>query len=288
VIAAVAIGDACPVITTTSREEMEKRLGSILLSGDQLVSLDNCTHDLAGELLCQVAERPVVKIRVLGQSQMPRCECRTTVFATGNNIALKGDMVRRGLVCNLDALAERPELRTFERDAIDLALDRRADYVAAALTVIRGYLAAGEPPVCGPIGSYAAWSRLVRSPLVWLGQPDPIKSMETAREDDPELADIREFFGLWQAYLDLDTDYTTARVIEVACAPPAPNDYNPPFFREFLLRVAANWKDRATVVPKRLGWWLRSISGRTVDEHRLIMSRLNKAQACFRLSKVQK
>jgi hypothetical protein len=49
---------------------MEKRLGAILLGGDQLVSLDNCTHDLGGELLCQLVERPVVKIRVLGLSAL--------------------------------------------------------------------------------------------------------------------------------------------------------------------------------------------------------------------------
>jgi hypothetical protein len=287
VIAAVAIGDPCPAITTTSTEEMEKRLGAILLGGDQLVSLDNCTHDLGGELLCQVVERPVVKIRVLGLSAMPRCDCRITILGTGNNIALKGDMVRRGLICNLDALSERPELRSFERDTIGLAMDNRDRYVAAALTIIRGYLAAGEPPVCGPIGSYAGWSRMVRAPLVWLGQPDPIVSMETAREEDPELANIREFFDLWLAYLDLDQDYTTAQIIETACAPPAPNDYNPPAFREFLLRVAASRKDNETVSADRLGWWLRRISGRVVNRHRLVMGRLNQARVCFRLLKAE-
>src|SRR5262249_32209665 len=111
VIAAVAIGDICPVITLGgNKEEAEKRLGAILLSGDQLVSLDNCTDDLSGVLLNQFVERSAVKVRVLGQSQMPRCECRTAVFATGNNIGIAADMARRGAICNLDALSERPEL----------------------------------------------------------------------------------------------------------------------------------------------------------------------------------
>jgi hypothetical protein len=199
-----------------------------------------------------------------------------------------GDMVRRGLVCNLDALSERPELRSFKRDTAGLAMNERARYVAAVLTIIRGYLAAGEPSVCGPFGSYAAWSRMVRSPLVWLGQPDPITSMDAAREEDPELSNIREFFELWLAYLDLDTDFTTARIIEIACAPPEPNDYNPPTFKEFLQRIAPSRRDGGTVAPERLGWWLRNISGRVVDEHRLIMSRLNKARVCFRLSSLRK
>ena len=115
-IAMIATGRLCPVITASkSAEETEKRIGSVLLSGTPIVSLDNCTHDLGGELLCQLTERPVVKIRILGRSEMPDCECRTAVFATGNNITFKGDMVRRGLVCNLEALTERPELREFQK-----------------------------------------------------------------------------------------------------------------------------------------------------------------------------
>ena len=62
-IATIATGRLCPVITASkSAEETEKRIGTLLLSGTPIVSLDNCTHDLGGELLCQLTERPVVKI----------------------------------------------------------------------------------------------------------------------------------------------------------------------------------------------------------------------------------
>ena len=54
--------------------------------------------------------------------------------------------MRRGLVCNLEALDERPELREFQRDALERAAANRGAYVAAALTIIRAYLAAGTPP----------------------------------------------------------------------------------------------------------------------------------------------
>src|SRR5262245_31366570 len=89
----VATGQFCPVITAAKNiEETEKRLGSILLGAIPIFSLDNCTYDLEGELLCQLTERPVVNVRVLGRSEMPSCECRATVFATGNNIMFRGDM----------------------------------------------------------------------------------------------------------------------------------------------------------------------------------------------------
>jgi putative DNA primase/helicase len=267
VIAMIADGRLCPVITASkSAEETEKRLGSVLLSGVPIVSLDNCTHDLGGELLCQITERPVVKIRILGRSEMPSCECHTALFATGNNITFKGDMVRRGLVCKLEALEERPELRSFKCDALEIAAANRGSYVAAALTIVRAYFTTGMPRVCGPLGSYGAWSRMVRSPLVWLGEPDPIKSMDELRDDDYELANIREFFEVWLAYsLDLGKDYTTAQIVEAACPPHTPNNYAPQAFKQLLLRVAAAKDPADAISAERLGWWLRKITGRIVS-----------------------
>jgi putative DNA primase/helicase len=241
-------------------------------------------HDLGGELLCQLTERPVVKVRILGRSEMPECECRTAVFATGNNISFKGDMVRRGLLCNLEALEERPELHAFKRDVLEYVAVNRGVYVAAALTIVRAYLTAGAPQVCGPFGSYSAWSTTVRSPLVWLGEPDPIASMEAVRDEDPELSDTREFFGLWLDYeLDLDTLYTTSRIIEIACAARLPNDFNPRLFEQFLLRVAGD--KGGGVSAQRLGMWLRRICGRVVAGHRLILGRKGNV-AAFKLKKV--
>jgi putative DNA primase/helicase len=53
VIAMIATGRLSPVITASrSSEETEKRIGAVLLSGSPIVSLDNVTHDLGGELPC--------------------------------------------------------------------------------------------------------------------------------------------------------------------------------------------------------------------------------------------
>jgi hypothetical protein len=281
VIAMVATGQFCPVITAAkSVEETEKRLGSVLLGAIPIFSLDNCTYDLEGELLCQLTERPVVNVRVLGRSEMPSCECRATVFATGNNITFRGDMVRRGLVCNLEALDERPELRVFQNDALEVAADNRGAYVAAALTIARAYLAAGAPPVCGPFGSYAAWSRMV--PLIWLDEPDPIISMEGIRGEDVVLNSIREFVSLWLDYgLGLNTPYLTADLIEEACIA-SPNYWGPMSFKQFLLRVAASKGDSGVISADRLGHWLRKISGRIVR-----VTDAQGAQRKYRLVRVQ-
>jgi hypothetical protein len=224
---------------------------------------------------------------------MPECESHTAVFATGNNITFKRDMLRRGLTCKLEALDERPELRVFKRDALEVAAANRGAYVAAGLTIVRAYFTAGTPSVCGPLASYAAWAKMVRSPLVWLGEPDPCLVMDETRAEDWELATIREFFELWLAYdLGLDTEYTTADIMEVACRPPAPNNYAPQSFKHLLLRVARAKNTPDTVSADRLGWWLRRISGRVISivdgdgkkhQYRLIRQRPGMRHRCFRL-----
>jgi hypothetical protein len=297
VIAMVATGQLCPVIAIAgSREETEKRLGSVLLDGLPIVSLDNCTADLNGTLLNQFTERPVVKIRILGRSEMPPCESHTAVFATGNNIGFTADMVRRGLVCNLEALDERPELREFGSDALEVAAADRGVYVAAGLTIVRAYLVAGAPRVCGPLGSYSIWTRMVRSPLIWLGEPDPVASMEGSRDEDEELGNIREFFVLWLDHgLALNTPYLTADIIEEACITPPPSYYGPQPFKQLLLRIAASKADPNTVSAERLGRWLRKISGRIVSlldaqgalhKYRLVKEQTKTARARFRLLEV--
>jgi len=229
----------------------------------------------------------VIKVRILGRSEMPECESHTAVFATGNNVTFNGDMVRRGLVCNLEALVERPELREFKKDPLDHAASHRGTYVAAVLTIIRAYLEAGAPQVCGPFGSYAAWSRMARSPLVWLGEPDPIASMDAARGEDSVLAEIRELFGFWIDYsLGLLEPHISPRIVELACARMGGGsvlDLNPPAFEEFLRRVAGD-KD-GKISPVRLGKWLRKISGRIVDGYRLEHGH-NGRHATFRLRKI--
>ena len=126
---------------------------------------------------------------------------------------------------------------------------------------------------------------MIRSPLIWLGQPDPVASMESSREDDPELADIRELFILWIDYLDLDEklhgdqdhrDCLPAVIAQRLQSSP---------FKELLLRIAGD-RQGTVVSSKRLGWWLRKISGRVVDGHRLETGRMNKALAYYWLSKV--
>jgi len=261
----------CPVITAARGEEAEKRFGALILEGVQIISLDNCIYDLGGAMLCQIVERPLIRTRILGRSETPECEWRGTLFANGNNIGVMGDMTRRTIECNLDPGMERPELRKFSFDPIERVMADRGDYVAAALTIALAYRASGER-VGDPIGSYGQWSRVVREPLIWLGEPDPVSSMERARDMDPEQAAARELVAHWAACLGLDKQYTAREIVQRVC-----HDgtvlLKCPEFRDLLLHQCGVG---GQVDTKKLGQWLKRISGRLYDGHKIVLGRADK------------
>src|SRR5262249_42524743 len=133
----------------------------------------------------------------------------------GNNIVLVGDVVRRVLLCSLDPELERPELRRFKSNPVQTVLADRGKYIAAALTVVRAYLVAGCPNELPSLASFEDWSRLVRSARVWLGHADPVQTMETAREEDPELDALRRVYQAWHAALGAQP-ITTGALVELA------------------------------------------------------------------------
>jgi hypothetical protein len=69
-----------------------------------------------------------------------------------------------------------------------------------------------------PIASYEKWSRIVREPLIWLGEADPVRSMERARDMDPEQGAVRELIAHWREHLELDKPYTAREIVQLVVA----------------------------------------------------------------------
>ncbi|MER8854425.1 bifunctional DNA primase/polymerase [Mesorhizobium australicum] len=258
---AIATGQRAPVIAAgQSVEETEKRLGAALLAGQAIVSIDNLNGSLSGDALCQMIERPIVEIRPLGESRLARIESRATIYATGNNIAMIGDLVRRVVVCSLDANVERPELRRFGGDPFSAILADRGRFVAAALTIVRAYLAVGCPDTRAPLASFEAWSRTVRSALVWLGCADPVDTMASARADDPEWAAAREVVAAWHE-VQPGRALTTRELKELIEGQADFSDSSPV---KAFLAVAAD-RNGHGIETRKLGFWLGRHRDRIID-----------------------
>ena len=270
VASAIPAGRICPVVTAgKSEEETEKRLGGILLAGFPVFSIDNLSDELGGDLLCQAVERPIIRLRPLGKSDIIEIESRATPYATGNNLAVAGDMTRRTLLGHLDARMERPEEREFKFDPVQRVLTDRGLYVAACLTIVRAYLEAGSPGRLPQLASFGPWSDLVRSPLVWLGCADAAQSIQESRRSDPILETLQQVMDAWRA--QFEDNPQTARAVAAVFAdgfdPTSEAGEKLLALRAALAPIAA---ERGQIDATKLGYWLRKSKGRIVGGWKIV------------------
>jgi len=254
-----------------SREEAEKRLSAILMRGDPLIAIDNCELPLEGVVLNQALTQHWLDLRILGYSKMLRTAAKPLISATGNNLVVKGDLTRRSLVGRLDPKCERPELREFAYDPIADAKERRAELVVAILTALLAYHAAGRPNrPRPPLQSFVPWSDTVRGALIWLGQGDPVKTMDRVRQTDPTLANLKTVLTAWRdEFADSPTTVSAAvATANATIATPEPGtlgyvrSFTHPALRDALLVVAG----RGGAIDTRLmGQWLSKYEDRVVN-----------------------
>jgi hypothetical protein len=259
IAASIAIGQkAMPVISKgANEEETEKRLGAALLAGQPLISIDNVNGELRGDALCQIIERPIVEIRILGKSELVRIEARgTTIYCTGNNIVIVGDLVRRQITTSIDPRMTRPELRKFNFKPVEKVLEDRGKYIAACLTICRAYFVAGRPDKAPALASFEEWSNTVRSALIWLGKADPIQSMEVARENDPELGALRDVVTVWSKTIGIGRRHE-CNLVEVIAGIGRFTEFN-----SVMQNVVG--KPRIPADVRSLAYWLRDHKGRMV------------------------
>ena len=171
---------------TYDNEEMRKVITAVALGGDLIMLLDNIAAMFGGSALDGALTARTWKDRYLGRSKMTGSLPLYTVwFGTGNNVAIRGDAVRRIVPCRLEPTEERPEERTgFKHPKLmDHVVRERPALVAAGLTILRAYVYAGRPDQqLTPLGSFEAWTDVVRSAVVWATGVDPC---ETRRASMP-------------------------------------------------------------------------------------------------------
>ena len=273
VIAAIANGNFAAVFTwSTSMEENEKRIDGALLDGCSIIAIDNISMDFGGDKICQTVERPLASVRRLGQSDRFEVENRATVFATGNNLILKGDVTRRALVAVLDPRIDRPELRQFRRKPTDVVFADRGRYIAAALTVVAAYMQAGQPNKLPPLASFEAWSDTIRSALAWLGRADPVETMKRVIDQDPDHQARVEFCRTWAALggrartvdqlIAAGEAKPTSNPATAANTPALGGQYVNQQFRDAIVEVAGI---RGNIEKDRLAKWLRTNNGRVIE-----------------------
>lgn len=178
-------------------EENRKRLLAALREGRQGILFDNIRGQYGSSAIEALLTTSVYEDRVLGASQMLALPTTSLILFSGNNLRLRGDLYRRILTSRIDAKTDAPERRTFALNPLVYCQNHRQELVAAALTLLRGFVTVVSPRATpDKMGSFEAWDDRVRQAVLWIGQQgimpegasvdDPLKAMEAAKADEPE------------------------------------------------------------------------------------------------------
>ncbi len=260
-----------PVQGGGGEEETRKRITALIIQGLASLNLDNWTKPIGGESMNALLTATEWSDRVLSASKIITLPNRMTIAATGNNLSVRGDMVRRSLLIQLDAGVEHPERRKFkEVDLPGRVLADRGVLLTALFTILKAYHQAGSPGCQEDLlGRFEQWSAAVCCPIRWLGFPDPLKSQESLRAQDPEAEKLELLLSAWHDRVGegwktagniIDASAETFDSIPTTATQPST-------LREALVEAAPD--NRGFVNGKRLGWYLRQNTGRIAGGYKL-------------------
>jgi hypothetical protein len=265
-VAILATGVEAPAMAVSdNHEELRKAVAAVLLEGHAVVNLDNIEQPLKSPDLSRAITQPYYQDRVLGKTgttgSMPTNLLWT---ATGNNLAFRGDLAVRTLVCQLDAQRERPEERAFRIPCLKTHIaQHRQQLVTSALTILSAYAQAGSPdPKLETWGGFENWSACIRAPLVWLGLTDPYETRQHVVEDDPEREQAVALLTAWNSAFN-DVSVRLLTVIQHA--------NEDPDLKAALIAVAAGRDGHPN--SRRLSHWCRSIENRITANFKLFRTR---------------
>lgn len=251
---------------SSDEEERRKAILADLCASPQVIIYDDVAGTIGGAALNRLLTASVVADRQLGTSQRRAYPVNAVVLFTANNPRVVGDTARRLLPVRQIADSDRPEDRgAFQiPDLAGFVTERRSALVAAALTVLRAWFAAGEPDQGLPTwGSFEAWSRVVRNALVWAGREDPyVAGADLRRAEADDGAPLSDLLVALSALCDSMGGAVTSK--EVAAAAVLGNSRVAEALRGLTGEQSAAW------TGKEVGYLLRQHRDKVVAGKKLV------------------
>jgi hypothetical protein len=246
-------------------DEMRKRLLAYALEDTPSILLDNAKGEFKSSALEAFLTSEEFSDRVLGATESATAPTNILFLISGNNLVLRGDLYRRVLTARIDAGVEQAKVhrRTFDVDAKTYCTTHRLELAAAALTLLRGYLAStSDAAQRGNRGlaSFEKWDVFVRQTVIWLGNEgfeeltDPTLAIENTQADDVDHQRLAAFLELTDLVMQ-GAAWRVAELIErVNAAPLASEEWTA--LRQLLCEISA--KDGGSNInPRILGGWVK-------------------------------
>jgi hypothetical protein len=175
IISSITTGRPAEMISAPdNEEEWRKLITSCLLTGSQLIAIDNISKTLASSSLAKGLTCKTWRDRILGHSKVVDLPQRAVWLGSGNNIAVGGDIPRRAYRIRIDAKMPQPWLRDdfgFKHpDLLGWVRDLRKEALGALLTMVKAWFEAGQPqaPVAA-MGGFDEWAKKMAGVLQYAG-----------------------------------------------------------------------------------------------------------------------
>jgi hypothetical protein len=188
--------EATRMTAPQSDDEARKRITALVKDSDRIVLIDNIAGRFGCPSLDAALTGTIWKDRLLQFTEMIEAPLRMTWYGSGNNVILEADTARRVCHVRLESPLENPEDREGFKypDIRKHVRKHRPALLTAALTILRGYIAAKRPDQkLKPWGSFEGWGDLVRATIVSCGMADPGETRTELRAtSDSEAGALRQ------------------------------------------------------------------------------------------------
>ncbi len=212
-----------PTPLPKSEEEIEKRITSLRLAGNNFIMWDNIRIKVESESLALYETGDTYQGRKLGESSSPIFPTDVPMIYTTNNGSFTSEHYRRKVPIRLDASKAKPRERTgFKyQPYAEKMLAMRADFVWAIHTLINHWLQCGrpEPRDVPHFASYPEWVAVVGGVLEAAGIFGLLSNMDAylAGKDDDDDGE-NDLIG--QIMAKYNTSPFSARELYDACKSP--------------------------------------------------------------------
>jgi hypothetical protein len=224
-------------------------------TGQPVVVLDNLPNGsvIKSPVLSALLTNEVWGDRVLGATSKVSMPNDRLWIVTGNALRTGGDNGRRVLWVRLDPDCPDPDQRdNFTIGDLRPWLRKNASTLVAALvTLVRAWVAAGTPQVRVRKGDYSEWASLMAGLLDFLGVEGWMADRTEARDQDDELQEWSLFLEMWRETYGTEPLSTGALIQGLPNHVPRKGNEPP----------SAN----------QLGIWLKARAGRYFGDHKVVM-----------------
>lgn len=215
-VSVVATGRPAPMMALPDTDdELRKQITSALVEGASLMVYDNVERRIDSEHLARALTSPVWKDRLLGVSRTVEVPVNALWIATGNNLALGGDMGRRCVLIRLDPKTSQPwRDRSFRhQDLLGWATENRGALVWSLLVMARSWIAAGRPSGrVRALATFDGWAQTAGGILRHVGDKGFLDNLdELYAQTDEEGAQWESFLIAWHDALG-ERSVTTAEL----------------------------------------------------------------------------